>query len=219
MLLNCGVGEDSWESLGQQGDQSVNPKGNPPWIFIGTTDAEAEAPILQPPDAKNWLIWKNPDAGEDWRWEEKGTTEDEMIGWHHWLNGHGFEKLQELVMTGRPGVLQSMGSQRVRYNWATELNWTEQVRISKGKRCIRESPHETIQNSPHAPSHWRHLEMLLFHPEKYVTIFVKWCWPRQLTWALVQGWTEGHSCSPASPMGLKSATQTPALQRKNSSSP
>ena len=121
--------------------------------------------------------------------------------------------------TGRPGVLQSMGSQRVRYNWATELNWTEQVRISKGKRCIRESPHETIQNSPHAPSHWRHLEMLLFHPEKYVTIFVKWCWPRQLTWALVQGWTEGHSCSPASPMGLKSATQTPALQSKNSSSP
>ena len=61
------------------------------WIFIGRTDAKAETPILWPPDAKNWLIWKNSDAGKDWRWEEKGTTEDEMVGWHHWLNGHEFE--------------------------------------------------------------------------------------------------------------------------------
>ena len=71
--------------------QSVHPKGNQSWIFIVKTDAEAEAPILWPPDAKNWLIWKVPDAGNDWRREEKGTTEDEMIGWHHWLNGHEFE--------------------------------------------------------------------------------------------------------------------------------
>ena len=68
----------------------VNPKRNHPWIFIGRTDAEAETPILWPPDAKNWLIWKDPDAGKDWRQEEKGTTEDEMVGWHHQLNGHGF---------------------------------------------------------------------------------------------------------------------------------
>ena len=69
----------------------VNPKGNKSWIFIGRTDAEAEAPVLWPLDAKNWLIGKDPDAGKDWRWEEKGTTEDEMVGWHHWLNGHEFE--------------------------------------------------------------------------------------------------------------------------------
>ena len=70
----------------------VNPKGNQSWIFMGRTDAEAEAPILWPPDAKNWLIWKYPDAGKDWRQEEKGSTEDEMVGWLHWLNGHEFEQ-------------------------------------------------------------------------------------------------------------------------------
>ena len=69
----------------------VNPKGNQSWIFIGRTDAEAKAPILWPPDAKNWLIWKDPDAGKDWGQEEKGTTGDEMVGWHHWLNGHEFQ--------------------------------------------------------------------------------------------------------------------------------
>ena len=68
----------------------VNPKGNQPWVFIGRTDGEAEAPILWPPDAKNWLIWKDPDAGKDWRQEEKGMREDEMVVWHHWLNGHEF---------------------------------------------------------------------------------------------------------------------------------
>ena len=69
----------------------VNPKGNQSWIFIGWTDAKAEAPILWPPDTKNWLLGKDSDAGKDWRQEEKGTTEDEMIGWHHQLNGHEFE--------------------------------------------------------------------------------------------------------------------------------
>ena len=71
--------------------QLVHPKGNQSWIFIGRTDAEAETPILWPPDSKNWLIWKDPHAGKDWRLEEKGTTEDEMVGWHHELNGHEFE--------------------------------------------------------------------------------------------------------------------------------
>ena len=69
----------------------VHPKGNQSWIFIGRTDAEAETPKLWPPDAKKWLIWKDPDAGKKWRWEEKGTTQDEVIGWHHWLNRHEFE--------------------------------------------------------------------------------------------------------------------------------
>ena len=71
--------------------QAVHPKGNLSWIFIGRTDAEAETPILWPPHAKNWLTGKDPDAGKDWRQEEKGMTEDEMVGWHHWLNGHEFE--------------------------------------------------------------------------------------------------------------------------------
>ena len=70
----------------------VNPKGNQSWIFIGKTDAEAETPILWTPDAKNWLLGKDPDAGKDWRQEEKGMTEDEMVGWHHWLDGHEFEQ-------------------------------------------------------------------------------------------------------------------------------
>ena len=68
------------------------PKGNQPWIFLGRTDAEAEAPILWPPDAKSWLIGKDPDTGKYWRQEEKGMTEDDMVGWHHWLNGHDFEQ-------------------------------------------------------------------------------------------------------------------------------
>ena len=78
--------------------QPINPKENQSWIFIGRTDAEVVTPILSSPDAKNWLIGKDPDAGKDWRQEEKGTIEDEMVGWHHQLNGHDFSKLQELVM-------------------------------------------------------------------------------------------------------------------------
>ena len=72
--------------------QPVHPKGNQSWVFIGRTDAEAEASILWPPDAKNWLIGKDPGAGKDWRQEEKGMTEDEMVAWHHWLDGHEFDQ-------------------------------------------------------------------------------------------------------------------------------
>ena len=77
--------------LGCKEIQPVYPKGNQSWIFIGRTDAEAETPILWPPDMKNWLIWKEPDAGKDWWWEEKGMTKDEMVGWHYQLDGHKFE--------------------------------------------------------------------------------------------------------------------------------
>ena len=72
--------------------QPVPPKGIQSWIFIWRTDAEAETQILWPPDAKDWLIWKDPDAGKDWRLEENGMTEDEMVGCHHWLNGHEFDQ-------------------------------------------------------------------------------------------------------------------------------
>ena len=71
----------------------VHPKGDQSWVFTGRSDAEAETPILWPPDTRNWLIWKDPDAGKDWRQEEKRTTEDEIVGWHHWLNGQEFEQM------------------------------------------------------------------------------------------------------------------------------
>ena len=77
-------------AVGLQGDP-VYPKGNQSWIFIGRTDAKAETSVLWPLDVKNWLIWKDSDAGKDWGWEEKGMTEDEIVGWHHGLNGHEFE--------------------------------------------------------------------------------------------------------------------------------
>ena len=105
--------------------QPVHTKGNPSWIFIGSTGAEVETPILWPPDVKNWLIWKDPDAGKDWRQEEKGTTEDEMVGWHHRLNGHELGKLQELVMDREARRAAAHGvtkSQSLLSNW-TELLW------------------------------------------------------------------------------------------------
>ena len=102
----------------------VNPKGNQSWLFIGRTDAEAETPILWPPDAKNWLIGKDADAGKDWRQEEKGTTEDEMAGWHHWLNGRESEWTLG-VDDGQGGLAccSSWGCKELdRTEW---LNWTE----------------------------------------------------------------------------------------------
>ena len=89
-VLNCGVGEDPLESLGLQGEEISQSKGNQPWIFIGRTGAEA--PILWPHNVKNWLIRKDPDTGKDWRQAERGTTEDEMAGWHHWFDGHKLEQ-------------------------------------------------------------------------------------------------------------------------------
>ena len=120
VLLNFGFGNDSWESLGVKEMQTVHPKGDQSWVFFGRNQAKAETPVLWPPHAKSWLIGKDSDAGRDWGQEEKGTTEDEMAGWHHWLDGRESE-----WWTRRPGVLQFMGSQRVGHDWATELNWTE----------------------------------------------------------------------------------------------
>ena len=98
----------------------VNPKGNQPWIFMRRTDAQAETPILWPSDVNSQLTGKDPDAGKEWRQEEKEVTEDEMVGWHHQLNGHEFEQTPGDWMTGKPGVLQSTGVQRVGHNWVSE---------------------------------------------------------------------------------------------------
>ena len=93
MLLNCVVLEKTLENpLDCKEIQLVYPEGNQFWAFTGKTDAKAETPILLPPDAKSWLIRKDPDAGKDWGQEEKGMTEDETVGWHHQLNGHKFEQ-------------------------------------------------------------------------------------------------------------------------------
>ena len=107
--------------------QPVHPRGNQSWIFTGRTDAEAEILILWPPAVKNWLIRKDPDAGKDWRQEEKGMTEDEMIGWHHQLNGHEFEYILG-AGDGQGGLAccDSWGC-GVGHDWETELNWTEEL--------------------------------------------------------------------------------------------
>ena len=106
--------------------QPVHPKRDQPWVFIGRTDFEAETPILWPSHAKSWLIWKDPDTGRDWGQEEKGTTEDEMAGWHHRLDGHGFG--------WTPGVGDGQGGLACCSSWGhkesdttEQLNWTEWI--------------------------------------------------------------------------------------------
>ena len=108
--------------------QPVHPKGDQSWVFFGRTDALAETPILWPPDVKSWLTWKDPDAGKDWGQEEKRMTEDEMVGWHHWLDGHGFE--WTLGVGDGQGGLACCGSWGHKVSDTTEqLNWTELILI------------------------------------------------------------------------------------------
>ena len=126
MFLSCGVGEVSLESpLESKEIKPVHPKGNQSWIFIGRTIAETETSVLWPPDTKNWLLGKDPDAEQDRRQEEKVMTENEIIGWHHWLDGHEFEQV--------PGDGNGQGSLACYSPWGgkeldtTErLNWIEQ---------------------------------------------------------------------------------------------
>ena len=104
--------------------QPVHPKGNQSWVFIGRTDTEAETPILWPPHVKSWLIGKDPDAGKDWRQEEKGMTEDEMAGWHHWLDGREFEWTLG-VGDGQGGLTCCDSWGRKESDMTEQLNWTE----------------------------------------------------------------------------------------------
>ena len=125
----------------------VNPKGNQSWIFIGRTDAKAEAPVFWPPEVKNWLTGKDP--GKDWRQEEKGTTEDEMAEWHYRLDAHEFE--QAPGVGDRQGSLECCspwGSQRVRHDWATELTEekTDRGREWIGKKKIKRCSGTCVTN-------------------------------------------------------------------------
>ena len=147
MLLNRGVGEDSWESLGLQEIQPVHSKGDQSWVFIGRTDAKAETPILRPPHAKSWLIGKDSDAGRDWGQEEKGTTEAEMAGWHHQLNGHEFEWTPE-VSDGQGGLACCNSWGRKELDTIEQLNWTE-LNVSpkgtqEGEEYLSSRNHQTI---------------------------------------------------------------------------
>ena len=135
----------------------VNPKGNQPWIFIGRTDAEAEAPILWP--AKSRLIGKHPDARKDWGQEEEGVTEEEMVGWHHQLGGHELEQILG-DSEGQPGVLQSMGLQRVRHDLVAEQQQVHIYSIASvlrrawaGTLCKMESNHASFSTPVPHPAH------------------------------------------------------------------
>ena len=159
MLLNCGVGEDSWESLDCKEIQPVHPRGDESSVFIRRTDAEAETPILWRPDAKNW-----PDSGKDWRWEEKGMTEDEMAGWHHQLDGHEFECTlgvgdgqEGLVCCNSWGRKESDTSERL--NW-TELNWRRQ------RSCIQKTIGHWWKKWKKQHKKWRY-SMLLVGKNQY----------------------------------------------------
>ena len=104
--------------------QLVHPKGDQSWVFIGRTDVEAETPTLWPPDAKSWLIGKDPDAGNDWGQEEKGTTEEEMAGWHHRLDGHEFGWTPG-VSDGQGGLVCSESWGHIESDMTERMNWTE----------------------------------------------------------------------------------------------
>ena len=126
MLLNCGVGEDSWESLGLQGDPTSPFWTDQPWDFFGRNDVKAETAVLWPPHVKSWPIGIDSDTGRDWRQEKKGTTEDEMVGWHPWVDGCESE--------WTPGVGDGQGGLACCDSWGhkksdtTErLNWTELI--------------------------------------------------------------------------------------------
>ena len=128
MLLNCGVGEDSWESLRLQGDPTspVHSEGDQPWVFFRGSDAKAETPVLWPPHAKSWLIGKDSAAGRNWGQEEKGTTEDETAGWYHRLDGHDLEWTSR-VGDGQGGLACCHSWSQRESDSTEQLNWTEWI--------------------------------------------------------------------------------------------
>ena len=152
MLLNCGVGKTLESPLDCQEIQQVHPKGDQSWVFIGRTEVEAETPILWPFDVKSWLIWKDPDAGKDWGQEEEGMTENEMVGWHHRLDGHEFEwTLGDGDGQGGLTCCDSWGHKELE---TTEwLNWTMEKESSE----ITDFPGKTASGNVYNFVWWHHI--------------------------------------------------------------
>ena len=165
--------------------QPVHPKGDQSWVFIGKTDAEAETPILWPPHAKNWLVGKDPDAGKNWRQEETGMTENEIVGWHasrtHWT--WTWVGSRSWWWTGKPGVLQSMDPQRVGHDWVTELNWN--------MRNIQQGLHMATSYMQ-MNSTWKTYKMIHAHLLP-VRVHGGWTWPSSLH---MTDRVRSHSCHP-----------------------
>ena len=165
MLLNCGVGEDSWESPGLQGDPTSS-EGAQPWVFFGRNDAKAETPVLWPPHMKSWLIGKDSDAGRDWGQEEKGTTEDEMAGCITDSNDVSLSELQELMMdreAWHAAIHRAAKSRTWLSDW-TELEMLEyHIELKFGGflepekcvcvcACIKSHPGDNLRKSLHWPN-------------------------------------------------------------------
>ena len=138
MLLNCVVGEDSWESLDCKEIQPVHSEGDQPWDFFGRNDAKAEAPVLWPPHVQSWLIGKDSDARRDRGQEEKAMPEDEMAGWHHGLDGHRLVSLAELPGDGdgQGGVACCNSWGRKQSDTTEQLNWTELMQGTSNIRIV-----------------------------------------------------------------------------------
>ena len=171
--------------------QLVHPKGNQSWIFIERTDTEAETLILWPLDTKNWLIRKDPDVGKDWRWE-KGTKEDEMVRWHHRLDRQEFEQALGVSWwwTGRPGMLQSMGSQRDGCNWVTELKevWQSRNLFHPAFSKLLSPQYSSYQ---HPANIWNHA-MGQYHPSIQETFIGQLVWRAVAEIYLILNWHESR---------------------------
>ena len=136
--------------------QPVHPKGDPSWVFIGRTDAKAETPVLWPLHAKSWLIGKDPDAGKDWGQEEKGTTEDEMVGWHHRLNGHDFEWTLG-VGDGQGGLACCSPWGHKESDMTEQLNWTdEKSHMGTKLSMVAYSVNKTTQRITWHEKNWKY---------------------------------------------------------------
>ena len=132
--------------------QPVNPKRNQSWIFTGRADAEAETPILWPPDVKNWLIGKDPDAGKDWRWEKKGT-EDEMVGWCHRLDGHEFDQTPG-VGDGQESLVCCSPWGRKEWDTTEQLNWLGLFISAENSILLTTAPYNHLSIKISLLSYW-----------------------------------------------------------------
>ena len=150
--------------------QPVHPKGDQSWVSIGRTDVEAETPILWPPNVESWLIWKDPDAGKDWGQEEKGMTEDDMVGWHHQHNGHGFGQIPGVGDGQERLACCCSWGRRVGHDWVTELNWV--CKDCLAINVIVQSPsHVWLLTTPWTPGHQASLSLTI---SEFTQLHVRW---------------------------------------------